>query len=154
MDDLAKHLITHITIMPDDQDGDGLSGYNNLEVYSDKSHTVSALVMEKRCNILMPEVLSQCWTIGLTAAKNTLKETTQASIRNFFAPGKCKVHQCLDHLWFSTLQKPFYTDTMFSVMKSICGYKAAQVFMDGAGYDWFYPMVKKTDMKLALTSFI
>ena len=59
VDDLAEHLITHVTITIDDLDGDGLSSHANPDVYNDKSCAASSLSMEERCNVFMPKVLSQ-----------------------------------------------------------------------------------------------
>jgi hypothetical protein len=87
--------------------------------------------------VITPEILSQQWGIGLDTANNRLNATTQVGIRNVLAPTEWKVHQRLDHLKFLTVR--IFTDTMIS--KRL--YKAAQVFMDGSGFDHFYPIDSK-----------
>ena len=65
-----------------------------------------------------------------------------------------KLCQRLDHLKFPNLWGRFSTDTMFSKVKSIRGHRTAQIFMNGQGYDQFYPMKSKCDANAALMSFI
>jgi hypothetical protein len=43
---------------------------------------------------------------------------------------------------------------MFSMMKSICCYKCAQVFTKGLGYDLFYPLKKESEVRDALNEVI
>jgi hypothetical protein len=58
------------------------------------------------------------------------------------------------HLRFPTLKTRFYTDTMFSTMKSICGNKCAQVFTNGIGYDLFYLLKREAGAADALNKVI
>ena len=111
-----------------------------------QTHAVFALSTSEQRSVLMPEVLARRWAIGLDTAKRTLQVTTQASIKNVLAPGERKLHQRLDHLKFLNLRGRFYTDTMFSKVKSIRGHRTAQIFTNGQGYDQFYPM-KMTERK-------
>ena len=91
MDDHADQLISHITVMPYDLDGNGMSSHVYLEVYSDQTRAVCSLLMMEQQSVLTPEVLSKQWHIRLQTAKNMIKVTTQTGIWNVLAPGKCNV---------------------------------------------------------------
>ena len=155
-DDMAALLIAQVSITSDDPDGDGMAGRQNEVVYppdEERRRIMSLSVAEKR-NALTPEILSRRWGIGLETARKTLSATTQAGVRNVLAPGERKVRQRLDHLKFPNLRGRYYTDTMFSKVKSTRGHKAAQVFTNGHGYDRFYPLASKSLAGKALMSFI
>jgi len=92
--------------------------------------------------------------IGLSAAKKTLRVTTQSGIRNVYAPAERKLRQRTTHLNFPNLRGRWYTDTLFSKVKSIRGNKGAQVFTNGKGFDCIYPHVSKSCAGEGLTRFI
>jgi hypothetical protein len=155
-DDMAALMIAHVNVASDDPDGDGLAGRLDEVVYppsKEQRRIMSLSTIEKR-STLTPAILSQRWGIGLEAARNTLSATTQAGVRNVLAPGERKVRQRLDHLKFPNLRGRYYTDTMFSKVKSTRGHKAAQIFTNGHGYDRFYPLASKSLAGEALMSFI
>jgi hypothetical protein len=48
---------------------------------------------------------------------------------------------CLYLARFPTLLGKYYTDTMFASKKSARMFKTAQIFTNGKGFDYLYPMV-------------
>jgi hypothetical protein len=156
-DSLADRLIAAINIAADDMDGDGLSGHSDDIVYpmGKESRKLFSLSTNEKRSVLTPAILAQRWGIGLDAAKRTLQVTTQAGIRNVLAPGERKLHQKLHHLAFPTLKGCWYSDTLFSKVKSLRGHMAGQVFTNGRGSDYFYPFKSKGQAgSLGLMSFI
>ena len=155
-DDLADRLIAAVNVSSQDYDGSGLSGRQDETLFpmDKKTREIFAIRSSERVSVLTPEVLARRWAIGLDAAKRTLKVTTQMGVRNVLAPGERKLRQRLNHLKFPNLKGRFYTDTMFSKVKSLGGHTAAQVFTNGRGYDRFYPISKKSEAPEALISFV
>jgi hypothetical protein len=155
-DDMASLMIAQVKVAADDHDSDGLTGRRDeIVVPPNEDRTrIYALSTTKKRSALTPEILSRRWGIGLDTAKKTLQATTQAGICNVLAPGKRKVRQRLDHLKFPNLRGQYYTDTMFSKVKSTRGHKTAQVFTSGHGYDRYYPLPSKRFAGKALMSFI
>ena len=122
--------------------------------HGDQGPQVAAISISEQRSVITPEALAKRWFIGIDTAKNTLRATTQAGVRNVLAPGERKLRQRTDHLKFPSLRGRFYTDTMFAKVKAIHGHKAAQVFTNGRGFDYFYPMKLKSEAPDALLSFI
>ena len=118
------------------------------------ARSVAKLITSVRESVLTPQILSQRWNIGLLTAKKTLDVTTQSGLRNIYAPAERKLRQRTQHLRFPTLRGKFYTDTGFSNIKSMRGFKGFQTITNGKGYDRFYPHVSKGQAGAALTSFI
>jgi hypothetical protein len=156
-DDMASLMIAQVKVAADDHDGDGLTGRRDEIIFppNEDRTRIYALSTTKKRSALTPEILSRRWGIGLDTAKKTLQATTQAGVRNVLAPGERKVCQRLDHLKFPNLvHGQYYTDTMFSKVKSTRGHKTAQVFTIGHRYDRFYPLPSKHFAGKALMSFI
>jgi hypothetical protein len=108
-----------------------------------------ALSQDEKRSVITPEILSRLRNMGLEAAKRTLKVTTQAGVRNVLAPEQRKLRQRLNHLRFPDLFRGrFYTDTLFSSVKSIRGHVAVQVYTNGKGFDRIYPMKDKKVYKV------
>jgi hypothetical protein len=105
--------------------------------------TICSLHSSERVSTLTPEILAKRWGIGLEASKSTLQATTQAGIRNVFAPGKRKLRFRTDHLKYPHLKTTMYTDTMFARVPAIGGKKASQVYTNGSGNDFFFPVEKR-----------
>jgi hypothetical protein len=157
--DLYHRLIANVVVAPDDIPGHGLEGHHESSVYiqHDKLRQIGKLTSSERLSILTPEILSTKWKIGLGTAKRTLQVTTQQALCNVFMPGERRLRQQTNHLRFPTLKGKFYHDTMFCFQVSIRnGYKCAQIYTDGHGFDFFYPMVGESGKKVAqtLTQFI
>jgi hypothetical protein len=152
-DMIYKRLIAQVVSAPDDVPGDGLSGHDHSSVYTQyiEIREISKLTSSERMSILTPEILAKKWNIGLATAKRTMHVTTQAGLRNVFMPGERRLRQRTNHLRFPTLSGKYYTDTMFASKKSARMFKTAQIFTNGKGFDFFYPMVDKTSVEVART---
>ena len=68
---------------------------------------------------ITPENLSKVWRIGLDTAKKTLRVTTQRGVRTAVHPITRRYR--VDHLALhrNRLNDEFYTDTLFSRVKSL-----------------------------------
>jgi hypothetical protein len=104
--------------------------------------------------VITKEILVKRWGIGLNMAHRTLTAMTQSGIRHILHPVERCYKTRQSHLHFPTLNTKFYTNTMFSMMKSIRGNKCAQVFTNGLGYDLFYPLKKESEVGDALNKVI
>ena len=56
--------------------------------YLEAVHTTSLLRTKSSKPAITPEMLSSTWNIGLIKAKQTLKVTTQAGVRNVIVPSE------------------------------------------------------------------
>ena len=153
-EDLYTRLVAQVHVASDDIHGDGLAGHNDADVYPERHRVLSALTSEERSSTVTPEILSRRWGIGLSTAKQTLRVTTQAGIRNVLAPAERKVRKKSPWLMFPTLRGQYYADEMFSTAKSIRGHKGASVYTNGAGFDHCYPWKRKAHAPETLMSFI
>jgi len=102
---------------------------------------------------LDPATLSRQWGIGLETAKNTLKCTTQAGIRHAIHPLTRRYRTDYMALRHRRLHTTFYSDTLFTKVHSLHGYKCAQVITDGR-FVHVYPMVSKSGAGDALQHFV
>ena len=93
----------------------------------------------KKRSVITPTILAQRWGIGLSAAKRTLENTTQEGVRNIFIPSERKTRLKAPWMNFPSIKGKFYTDQMFSKVKSMHGDIGGTIFTDGGGYDRFYP---------------
>ena len=114
----------------------------------------ASMTTKEKASTLTAEVLAKRWHIGIEAAKRTLRQTTQNGVRDVLVPSERKIRKKTNFLRFPTLRGRFYTDTMFSKDASTRGHKTAQVFTNGLGYDFFYPMKTKANAPDALMAFI
>jgi hypothetical protein len=115
---------------------------------------IYAMNLKARGPVITKELLAKRWGIGLDTAHQTLTAMTQSGIRHVLHPVEQRYRTRQSQLCFPTLNTKFYTDTMFSTMKSICGNKCAQVFTNGLGYDLFYPLKKESEVGDALNEMI
>ena len=111
--------VSHTTT-PCDIDGNVQKGQDAVQLYPklDNSRRIHGLSTGEQFSVLTPEVLSNCWHIGLNAARQKMGSTTQAGIKNVLAPGERKVRQSLDHLKYTVLKGRFYSYTSFFQVKS------------------------------------
>jgi hypothetical protein len=155
-DTLATRLIAAMNVASTDICGDGLDERqdDSLITASEEDRVIAAMSTLERGPVITKEILAKRWGIGLDSAHRTLTATTQQGIRRVLHPVERRYKTRQSHLRFPSLNTRFYTDTMFSTSKSLRGYKCAQVFTNGAGYDLFYPMRKKSEAGEALNSMI
>jgi hypothetical protein len=107
---------------------------------------------QRRHSIVNAEELSRKWGIGLETAKKTLKVTTQYGIRHAIHPLRRRYRTDHLSLRYRRLKSTFYTDTLFSKVKSIKGNKCAQIYC-GGNYVKILPMVSKSQVGTSLQEF-
>jgi hypothetical protein len=106
---LYERIVATVSVASDDLIGNGTDGHEDTEVYSEESRAICHLTTKERRSAITPEILAQRWSIGLESAKSTLVATTQAGIRNVFAPGERKLRQRTDHLKYPHLKMTMYS---------------------------------------------
>lgn len=154
-DGLACRLIACVNITSDDSDGDGLSGWADVEQRQVADATTRddfelKTSKSERSSALTPPILARRWGIGLDTAHRTLRVTTQAGIRTVVHPLERRFRTRQSHLKFPTYRAKVYTDPIFSTVKSIRGYTCGQVFVAPPAYLHFYPMKSKAEAGEAL----
>ncbi len=157
---LGKRLMACVNVAVRDIAGDGLEGREDEEFYEDGidvcnlDREISAIGTSGQKPIITKEILSRRWGIGLDQAHKTLQVTTQRGVRKVLHPLERRYRTRQTHLRYPTVNRKFYSDTMFATTKSVRGNKCAQVFTDGAGWDVVYPMAKKSEAPEALSKLI
>ena len=112
---------------------------------------VLAIATNDRHSEVTPEALSAKWQIGLQAAKDTLKVTTQHGIRHAIHPLKRRYRTDNMSLSLRRLNTRFYTDTLFAKVTSLKGNTCAQIFVtNDIGFVRVYPMSSKSQAGEAL----
>ncbi len=105
---------------------------------------ISATITDTRHHQITPELIAKKWGIGVDKARQTLKATTQHAIRSAALPLKRRYKTDIMSRKLRRLSSKFYTDTFFSKGASINGNTCAQLFTDGEGAIFIYPMKSKS----------
>ena len=156
LDGLAACMIGWINIAADDPTGDGLDSMKDATLYPlmERMRRVKGLLTQEQSSVLMPQILSKWWNCTMDTTARMMRTTTQAGIRNIYAPGERKLRQCLDHMRYLNLNGKWYSDTFFVkiilVRQNTCG----QIFMNGLGFIIPFPLAMKGDASLSLDNFI
>jgi hypothetical protein len=103
------------------------------------------------------ENLAKMWKIGLDAAANTLKATTQLVIRHALHPLHKRFRTEAAQLRYPRLGGRFgrfSSDTMFAKTKSIRGHTMAQIFANDIDFTKLIPMKRKGEAGDSLLEFI
>ena len=103
-------------------------------------------ITAQRKDMLSPEDLSKLWRIGLKAARRTLKATSHKCIRTLGnLTRRFKIDRAhMRYKKLATREGSFYTDTLFSKIKSIRGYTCGNLYTISLGFKKFFPMESKT----------
>jgi hypothetical protein len=152
--DIYDLLMDLVIVASDDIPGKGTSGFSDETLYPDRCHRIHALTSKDMQSILTPELLAQRWCIGLPTAKRTLQVTTQTGVRNILVPSERKVRKKAPWLKFPSMKGQFYTDSMYSKVKSLHGDIGGTVFTNGHGLDAFYPWKSRKEHADSLMNFI
>jgi hypothetical protein len=108
--------------------------------------TVKSVSSKSRALDITPEVLARRWGIGHELAARTLKVTSMKGVRNYDNALSKRFSTKLPYLSYPMMRGTrFYTDTMFSGIKSIRSNECAQVWTNGEGFCLFYPMRSKSE---------
>jgi hypothetical protein len=105
---------------------------------------ISYLIAKNRHSHITAEEVAKRFRCGLETARRTLKATTQNGIRHAIHPLTRRYR--VDHLNLNRrrLNDTFYTDTLFSRVKSLKGFTCAQVYTNGR-YTRVFPMALKIE---------
>ena len=99
-----------------------------------------------------PETLAKRWGIGLEAAKNTLKVTTNRAIRTVLHPALSRRFRTNDRsLRYRRLPMYLFTDTLITKVTSRRGNKHAQIFGAAIGWKRVFPIKTKGEAHEALS---
>jgi len=99
-----------------------------------------------------PAVLAKRWGIGLKAAKNTLKKTTQRAIRTVLHPSLSRRFRTNDRqLRYRRLPLDLFTDTLITKVPSRRGNKYCQVFGASNGWKRCFPIKARSEAHHALS---
>ena len=115
---------------------------------------ISAITVTDSKPKVTPEDIARSWDIGLATAKRTLQVTTQAGLRNVYAPSDRKVRLKAPWLKFPSLNTKLYGDAAYAKVRSIGGEKGFSAFTDGKGFDVVYPFERAKDYPDSLMKLI
>jgi len=122
-----------------------------------KLNNVGSLNSSNQKTIFNPKVLSDKSGIGDDTALQTLKITTQKFIRSAINPIERRYRTAHQQLRYRQLSGPhgrFYSDTLFSTLKSINGHSCGQIFIYNMGFYHFVHMAKESDAWDALLKLV
>ena len=107
---------------------------------------VADVISNKRHHGTDVNLLSRKWGIGLKKAKDTIAKTTQMNIRSALLPLTRRYRTDLLSQRLKRLSARFYTDTAFSkIGDSLRGNNCVQIYTDGDGSIFAYPLKSKAD---------
>ena len=137
-----------VNIEAEATNGDGLYKRTDdaLCEMSEADQMICAMSSEDRGLVITKEILAKRWGIGLDTLHRTMTVMMQSGIRHILHPIEQRYRTCQSHLRFPTLNMHFFTNTMYSMTKSIRGNNCAQVFTNGLGYNLFYPLKKESEI--------
>ncbi len=134
---------------------------NNISDIFDDYLFINRYVSQVATGIKKPKVskeqLAQRWGIGLSAAENTIKVTTQMGIRNLTGhiDRRLKTKQAHSRYpYLSGRHGRFYTDTFFASVPTIRSCTCAQLYTNDIGFIKVYPMQSKAEAYDSLNTFI
>ena len=113
-----------------------------------ETRTITFVGAKDRHSRVNAETIARRFRCGLETAQRTLKSTTQRGVRQSLHPLHRRYR--VDHLDLhrKRLQETFYTDTLFSKVKSLAGYTCAQLITNGQ-FTRVYPMESKASSNIA-----
>lgn len=114
------------------------------------THTVSFIGTKDRHAHVTAEEVARKFRCGIETAKKTLQTTTQRGVRQARHPLHRRYRVDHLHLNRKRLNDTFYTDTLFSRVKSLQGHKCAQIYTNGK-FTRVYPMESKSSANIAAT---
>ena len=118
-----------------------------------EEHEISTLSTDLRRLDLDPKQLQQRFGgVTLDVVNNTLKTTTQHAFRDGSMPLSRRYKTSIQQLRYRRLRDTWYSDTFKSGVLSTRGNKYGQIFTNGKGWEFTYPMKLKSDAPDALTT--
>lgn len=126
---------------------------NHLQFTQNVSNTlrnVAATSSKEHRSTVDAAKLARRWGTNLEVAAQTLKVTTQRGIRIVQGPFTRRLQTRQAQLGSNYLRCPVFSDTLFSDVTSVRGYKCAQIFTTAENHAKVYPMKTKADAYKAL----
>jgi len=155
------HVSSHSSVYASDVSDVCVSGLHEVCLYefdllkASPTHIISQIRTSQRHDGVDTSLLSLKWGIGLQKAKDTIKYTTQQNVRSAILPLTRRYRTDLLSQRLRRLNTRFYTDTMFSkIGTSLRGNTCAQMFTDGNGAVFAYPMQSKAEAGTQLLNLI
>jgi hypothetical protein len=131
------------TVVKEDEDEDDENEDDDEEelniMDSTETRDVAAIWRSDPHSKITPENLARRWHIGLDAAKQMMKVTTQLGVRSLVHPAQCRFRTAMPHLRYPRLHGTFYGDIMKSEVKSLRSFKYAHLIGNGKGFSKFSP---------------
>lgn len=103
--------------------------------------------MNKIHHTVTSEGLTSKKNIGLERSKNIIKVTTQMKIRSALHPLTRRYRT--DLMQQSLRRTTFYGDTFFAKTLSILNNTCGELFIDGQGFTYVYPMHAKSEVDIS-----
>jgi len=122
----------------------------------DQQAVVTAILaynMQHHCSDIDPEMLARQWSIGIETTRKTLRAMMQAWIQHAIHPLHQRYQTDNMTLHHHQLHKTFYSDTLFSHIKSVHRHKCAQVTTD-RHFTHVFPMNAKSSAEDMLMHFV
>ena len=113
-----------------------------------------SMLTGERHHSVTVENISRKWHIGLKRAKATLKCTTQEGIRSALHPLTRRYRTDLMQSKYRRLNTEFYTDTVFTKIKSLNQCTCFQLWTDGNGFIYVDPLRSKKDIVNSLNNVV
>ncbi|MGH7974081.1 MAG: hypothetical protein ACREBR_01045, partial [bacterium] len=127
------------------------TAHENHNIYGRIVNATSS--MARRSDVDAP-TLAKRWGLSQFVGNQTLKATTQRGIRNLLSSIDRRYRTRQSQLRYPYLRTHFYSDTMFSDVKSLRGNLRAQVFVTAEDFNKVYPMKLKSEAGDKLNEFV
>jgi hypothetical protein len=98
--------------------------------------------------------VSKRWGISMESAAATIDASTQTDLRYICSPLERKVRKKCPWLEFPSIRGNMHVDSLFSEIRNIGDLKSCSVYINGLGYDCFYPWKRKGEHRDTLMRFI
>ena len=153
-DKMIHRLVASVQISSSQRMSDDIDSPLDERAANEYKLRISATRTAGRNSVLTKEVLARRWGTSLETADRTLKATTQEGIRIAPRNVERRFKSFSKHLNYPTLMGRWYSDTLFAKCRSIRNYTCGQLFTNGLGDTFIYPLRKKREAGHALKSFI
>ena len=153
-ENMLSRMVASVQIASSGRMLDGIQAPIDPSKTSEFERQVSATRTAEKHSGLTKEVLARRWGTSLETADRTLKVTTQEGITIVPRGVERRFKSFSKHLNYPTLMGRWYSDTLFAKCRSIRNYTCGQVFTNGLGDTFMYPLRKKREAGHGLKSFI
>jgi len=129
----------------------------NTDLPSHIFHQCSSIASTGRKLMTTDDQIADIFQCGPKFASKTRLVTTQKGIRSMsehVSPRFRTKQAALRYNQLGSKRGRFYSDTMFSSVKSVFGNTMGQIFVNDIGYTHFIPMKLKSEAGFALQEFI